>query len=117
MLTKRDESAGVARFDRTMSLKRFPRALPPLTDCLSVKSRLSRATALVRAVWIVASPLLHLGIVGAVLLCGFWSAVHISPSPIGVSYLSNGIHNSDMFTLRSSIALVLVYAQPRPILY
>ena len=91
-------------------LEGIPRALPPLADGLSVKPRLSRTTALVVAVWIVVPPLLHLGIVGAVLLCGFWSSVHVSPSPIGVSYLSNGIHNSDMFTLRSPIAFVLVYS-------
>ena len=92
------------------SLKRIPRALPPLADGLSVKPRLSRTTALVGAVWVSIPPLLHLGIVGAILFRGFWSAVCVAPSTIGVSYLSNGIHNSDMFTLRSSIAFVLVYS-------
>ena len=68
-------------------LRGVPRALPPLTDGLSVKPRLSRTTALVGAVWVSIPPLLHLGIVGAILFRGFGSAVPLSPRPVRIVYL------------------------------
>lgn len=86
-------------------------ALPPLTHSLSVKPRFSSATALVRAVWVSIPPLLHLGIVGAILFRGFGSAVTLSPISIRVRYLvSYEGHHLHVFTLRSAIAFVLVYS-------